>query len=569
MFGNIFPSQRPRNVFEGVANAAKSLLMGTVLGTASFVTLPIVTIQKQGWVRGVFLGGLAGTIFGSIMAVIGAGNGVYHFCVGTIKTPSYLNAVRQGKYWDETTESWLFYHLDKEQEELASSGHTRNSNVADMELYDLLDVSSDATSKEIKRAYFGKAKILHPDKNPNDPEAGEKFRALHGAYQTLSDSDKRATYDKYGMSEDDTSSNNNALSMDAHVFFAVLFGSQAVEPYIGELSVASWTDQILKLAQAGFTPDTMKQMFDDGEEADQKRRKRQLDITLHLISRIEAYTNGTQSKEVFRAGCRAEAAMIVETTPFGDVFLRYIGAALKVQGGRYLGFHKSILAWKAPFYMINQKVRDMSASMMSVRKTIQVGWTAYTTFADEVDDDDESTTATPNKNTTQKEPKTNEEVIEILLPSILDMAWAYNVQDIGTTLQGACWRLLADSNDAITKKDRIKRAQAIQMLGDEFVSMGKSSIKQKEKEQTCNDEKGATTCKNSHDNRDMDLMSRLEVAYGVAHLKASGQSIPDDSEALIQKRTSEALAKKQSDEALARRKAKRKADRLKKQAMNK
>eukprot|EP00545_Synedropsis_sp_CCMP1620_P006954 CAMPEP_0119008788 /NCGR_PEP_ID=MMETSP1176-20130426/3934_1 /TAXON_ID=265551 /ORGANISM="Synedropsis recta cf, Strain CCMP1620" /LENGTH=694 /DNA_ID=CAMNT_0006961187 /DNA_START=297 /DNA_END=2382 /DNA_ORIENTATION=+ len=576
-FNSVFPTQRPRHVLEGLINAVKSVVMGTLIGVAAFLSVPIVAVQQQGWWPGLLVGGLAGSLVGAGMTLVGLGNGLYHVCVGTVKTPVYIQAVWLGKYWDTETETWVFYYLDKEIEELASSEQTHQSNVADMVLYDLLEVPCDATTKIIKKAYFAKAKILHPDKNPNDPAAGDQFRALHSAYQTLSDSDKRDTYDKYGMSEDassTTGNGNSPLAMDAHVFFAVLFGSQAVEPYIGELSVASWTDQILKLAQAGFTPTTLTQMLDDdaGVVADQKRRKRQLDIALHLLSRMEGYTSGNDSKEVFRAGCRTEAALIVETTPFGDVFLRFIGSALKVQGSRYLGLHKSLLGWKAPFYIVNKKIRDVSASLTSLRKTIHVGWTVYSTLKPDsnttTDDNNNNNKTSDNKTAPPPQQKTNEEMIEILLPGILDMAWAYNIQDIGATLQGACWRLLADANDNITKKDRIKRAQAIQMIGDEFMAMGKSSIKQKKKAESCKEDGDATgtkkTCTSTTDDDDddeMDLLSRLEVAYGVAHLKASGQTVPEDSEALIQQRTSEALAKKRSDEAAARRKTKRKEER--------
>jgi hypothetical protein len=547
-------------------NGAKSVVVGGMIGVASFISVPVVAVQNQGWWPGLLTGGLAGSIFGAIMTVVGIGNAVFHVCVGTIKTPSYLQAVRLGKIWDDETETWVYYYMEKEQAELASTERQGSKSVADMELYDLLDVPSSATTKEIKRAYFGKAKIWHPDKNPNDPEAADKFRALHGAYQTLSDADKRATYDKYGMSDDSSARGDSPMAMDAHVFFAVLFGSQSVEPYIGELSVSSWTDQMLKMAQAGFTPTTLKQLLDDGLAADRKRRKRQLDIAIHLLSRIDAYVTGKESKEVFRAGCRSEAAMIVETTPFGDVFLKYIGAALKLQGGRYLGLHKSLLGWKVPFYVMNRKIREMSASVTSVRKTLNVAWIAYTTLQE-----NNNATSTDEKNA-NKESKEPQEMMEILLPVILDMAWAYNVQDIGTTLQGACWRLLVDADDTITKADRIKRAKAIQIIGDEFASMGKSSIKEKEKEkkaEACKDttKTDEATCTNP-DQEEMDLISRLEVAYGVAQLKASGQSMPEDSEALIQKRTSEALAMKRSDEAAARRAAKRKEKRRAKQAKN-
>lgn len=62
--------------------------------------------------------------------------------------------------------------------------------------YKTLGVKQDATPTEIRKAYFNKAKQMHPDKNPDDPLATEKFQELQEAYQTLSDPEQRAEYDK-------------------------------------------------------------------------------------------------------------------------------------------------------------------------------------------------------------------------------------------------------------------------------------------------------------------------------------------------------------------------------------
>lgn len=64
--------------------------------------------------------------------------------------------------------------------------------------YDVLGVEKSADAKEIKKAYRKLAMKYHPDKNPGDKEAEEKFKEINEAYEVLSDEEKRNTYDRFG-----------------------------------------------------------------------------------------------------------------------------------------------------------------------------------------------------------------------------------------------------------------------------------------------------------------------------------------------------------------------------------
>ena len=64
--------------------------------------------------------------------------------------------------------------------------------------YEVLGVAKDADEAAIKKAYRQLAKKYHPDVNPGDKDAEEKFKEVNEAYQTLSDPQKRATYDQFG-----------------------------------------------------------------------------------------------------------------------------------------------------------------------------------------------------------------------------------------------------------------------------------------------------------------------------------------------------------------------------------
>ena len=64
--------------------------------------------------------------------------------------------------------------------------------------YDILGIPRDADEKEIRRAYRRQARQHHPDVNPGDDDATERFKAVNAAHEVLSDPDKRAKYDRYG-----------------------------------------------------------------------------------------------------------------------------------------------------------------------------------------------------------------------------------------------------------------------------------------------------------------------------------------------------------------------------------
>ncbi|GGF75223.1 molecular chaperone DnaJ [Wenyingzhuangia marina] len=70
--------------------------------------------------------------------------------------------------------------------------------MAKQDFYEILGISKGASAAEIKKAYRKMAVKYHPDKNPGDTEAEEKFKQAAEAYEVLSDENKRARYDQYG-----------------------------------------------------------------------------------------------------------------------------------------------------------------------------------------------------------------------------------------------------------------------------------------------------------------------------------------------------------------------------------
>src|ERR1700752_2880506 len=76
------------------------------------------------------------------------------------------------------------------------------ATTAKHDYYELLGVPRKATAKDIRTAFRKLARKYHPDLNPGDKSAEEKFKQLQEAYDVLSDTKKRQMYDQYGFYSD-------------------------------------------------------------------------------------------------------------------------------------------------------------------------------------------------------------------------------------------------------------------------------------------------------------------------------------------------------------------------------
>lgn len=99
----------------------------------------------------------------------------------------------------------------------------------EMDYYEILEVEKTADKQVIKKAYRRLAMQYHPDKNPGNNEAEEKFKAINEAYQVLSDDEKRALYDRYGKAglqgQGGFGSRGGFNSDDLGSIFEEMFGS--------------------------------------------------------------------------------------------------------------------------------------------------------------------------------------------------------------------------------------------------------------------------------------------------------------------------------------------------------
>lgn len=94
-----------------------------------------------------------------------------------------------------------------------------------VDYYEILGVSRNADLETIKKAYRRLALAYHPDRNPNNPEAEEKFKLINEAYEVLSDPDKRRAYDLYGQRGSTPPPSSDFFSQIMEEFFQSVWGN--------------------------------------------------------------------------------------------------------------------------------------------------------------------------------------------------------------------------------------------------------------------------------------------------------------------------------------------------------
>ena len=108
--------------------------------------------------------------------------------------------------------------------------------MAKRDYYEILGVSKSASPEEIKKAYRKLAIQFHPDKNPDNPEAEEKFKEAAEAYEVLSNPDKRQRYDQFGhqgLSGNGGYSGGGMNMEDIFSQFGDIFGGGGFESFFG------------------------------------------------------------------------------------------------------------------------------------------------------------------------------------------------------------------------------------------------------------------------------------------------------------------------------------------------
>ena len=97
--------------------------------------------------------------------------------------------------------------------------------------YDILGLNKNASENEIKKAYKKLAIKYHPDKNPNNKEAEEKFKIISEAYSILSDKEKKGQYDHFGKQGIGGNRGPSRGNVNPNDIFSMFFGGSRNNPF--------------------------------------------------------------------------------------------------------------------------------------------------------------------------------------------------------------------------------------------------------------------------------------------------------------------------------------------------
>ncbi|CAE8717456.1 unnamed protein product, partial [Polarella glacialis] len=257
--GSVFSVRKPRDCVAGTSSGLKTMARGVGIGFASLVVQPYIGAKSSG-AKGFMKGIGSGVATCAATTVAGTVIGSGQIVRGLVNTPGAIVQKARGQVWNSELRTWEkdWYSLPEEAAEvLGANGGSSSSSagfggdagasegpkrlarkVADTELYDLLGAKPEATEAELRRAFYKKSLALHPDKNPDNPEATAQFQAVTDAYRVLGDEGRRRVYDEHGKD----SSASALPKIEPMVFFAALFGTHHFETYIGRLRLAQDID---------------------------------------------------------------------------------------------------------------------------------------------------------------------------------------------------------------------------------------------------------------------------------------------------------------------------------------
>ncbi|GJP74235.1 hypothetical protein CLOP_g4851 [Closterium sp. NIES-67] len=382
--------------------------------------------------------GVAGLV---VLPTVGIVQGAQQLGTGIKNTPDYIREMMKKDKSEEEAEKMELLDDDADADSVNEEtySHTRETvekialddaaaaaaaaaaekrekrEVKDDALYVVLEVSTDATSVEIKKAYYKLARTCHPDKNPDDETAKAKFQAVGEAYQVLMDPDKREKYDRFGRAAlDDT-------FMDPGAFFTMSFGADKFKPLVGELTIAYTAAGNLTVA-----------------EVKKWQATREKDLAAILLKRLEPWLAGDEEGFVRDAVAQVED---LKGEAFGLAFLHCIGYTYYTRAQVLLGM--TVMLGIPNFVNV---VKESGHAIKTRHNAIDAAFKLS-----------EMQVSVDPAKPPSEQPNMHQ---------FLNSVWMLSVLDIESTLRHVVELVVKDKT--ASKEDRKKRASGIMRLGKIF-----------------------------------------------------------------------------------------------------
>ena len=188
----------------------------------------------------------------------------------------------------------------------------------------MLQVATDASPGDIRKAYFRLARLYHPDKNPGDETAEQRFKEVSEAYQILSDAEKRQFYDQHGKAGSIAKEQGHFI--DPKELFQMLFGGGKFKDIFGEISM-------LEAMEIDTSDPAAVERFH------QQQRERCPPLARSLVAKLEPFVQGQTAQ--FRQQTTQEVLNLMDSP--GGLQLVHLTGYVYLQesrkhSGAFLGF---------------------------------------------------------------------------------------------------------------------------------------------------------------------------------------------------------------------------------------